>query len=196
MTKIVNTQNIALFDLDGTLCDYESTLIRDINKLRGPKEKPLENQIRHQEPEYIKARRDLITSSENWWADLAPFKLGFDVWELADELGYRRVILTQGPRDKPNAWSGKKRWIDKNLDPETDVIITRDKSLVYGRVLVDDFPGYINAWLKHRTRGLVIMPANDLNKNYTNKQVIRYDGTNLLEVNTAMRNQLVSSKLE
>jgi hypothetical protein len=48
------------------------------------------------------------------------------------------VILTQGPRRNANAWTGKKLWIDRNLGPDTDVTITRDKGLVYGKVLVDD----------------------------------------------------------
>jgi 5'(3')-deoxyribonucleotidase len=105
--------------------------------------------------------------------------------EIAKNLDYKIMILTQGPRTNPSAWSGKKKWIDKNL-PETDITITRDKGLVYGKILVDDFPEYIERWLTWRKRGLVIMPANSENAGYKNPQVIRYDGANLDQIRNAM----------
>lgn len=67
-----------------------------------------------------------------------------------------------------------------------DITITRDKGLVYGKVLVDDYPGYIERWLKWRKNGLVIMPASKSNKDFKHEQVIRYDGSNLEEVSLAM----------
>lgn len=97
------------------------------------------------------------------------------------------MVLTQGPRKNPNAWMGKKVWIDRNLGQDIDVTITRDKGLVYGRILVDDWPKYITRWLEWRPRGLVIMPANDNNKNFKHKQVIRYDGKNFQEMVEAMK---------
>jgi hypothetical protein len=65
--------------------------------------------------------------------------------------------------------------------------LTRDKGLVYGTVLVEDYPKYIKRWLKWRKRGLVIMPANEFNGSLRHPQVIRYDGGNLKDVREAMR---------
>lgn len=96
------------------------------------------------------------------------------------------MILTQGSRDNPSSWSRKKKWIDKHLGQDIDTTITRDKGLVYGKILVDDYPDYIERWIEWRKRGLVIMPANEFNKSYSHKQVIRYDGRNLKEVEKAM----------
>jgi hypothetical protein len=96
------------------------------------------------------------------------------------------MILTQGPKRNAFAWSGKKMWIDKELGEAVDITITRDKGLVYGKVLVDDYPAYIERWLRWRPRGLAIMPANDANKAFSHPQVIRYDGTNLAEIRAAM----------
>ena len=104
------------------------------------------------------------------------------------------MILTQGPRQNPSSWAGKKKWIDKHLGEDTDITITRDKGLVYGKTLVDDYPGYIDRWLKWRKRGLVIMPANKQNENYTHPQVIRYDGSNLNQVRKAMEKALIKTK--
>jgi len=176
MTK---SENIALFDMDGTICDHDQSLFNGLEALRGP---PIKNDA----PEYIKNRADLIRASESWWENLPRLQLGWNVLKIARELDYRIMILTQGPKKNPASWSGKKKWIDKNLGPDVDITITRDKGLVYGKVLVDDYPQYIERWLKWRERGLVIMPANESNKYFNHSQVIRYDGTNLEEVSKAM----------
>lgn len=183
MAKI---ENIALFDMDGTLCDYDGGLYSELEKIRSPSEPIFNSPITDDSPAYIRKRADIIRSSEEWWANLSKLKQGFDIWDLAGELGYRRVILTQGPRRNPYSWSGKKIWIDRNLGEDTDTIITRDKGLIYGKILVDDFPKYIKRWLDWRPRGLVIMPANGLNNDFKHQQVIRYDGSNLNEVKSAM----------
>jgi len=180
-------ENIALFDLDGTLCDYELKLIQDLNELRAPSEEPVTKVPKDDAPKYLKERANLIRSSIDWWAALPTYKLGIDIWNLALQLGFRRMILTQGPRNNPNAWSGKKIWVDKKLGTDLEITITRDKGLVYGKVLVDDWPDYIIRWLEWRPRGLVIMPAGQSNENFKHKQVIRYDGSNFNEVQVAMK---------
>jgi len=179
-------ENIALFDMDGTLCNYDLTLFQELEKLRSPSELIFHPPIKDNAPDYIRARADIIRKNEEWWANIPKLKLGFDIWQLAEELEYRKMILTQGPKKNPNAWSGKKIWIDKNLGEDTDITITRDKGLVYGKVLTDDYPPYVEKWLAWRPRGLVIMPLNEQNKDYKHKQVIKYDGTNLRIVKDAM----------
>ena len=172
---------IALFDLDGTLCDYYNTLLNHMAMLASPGEEVVHPDYK-KDPLYIRARVDLIRKSSTWWANLPILQLGFDIWEETDRRGFRHMILTQGPKYNPSSWKGKKLWIDRNLGTDTDITITRDKSLVYGKVLVDDYPGYIEGWLDHRPRGLVVMPANHKNKDFKHCQVVRYDGSNLPEV--------------
>lgn len=178
---------ISLFDLDGTLCDYDLGLRESMEKLAAPMEPPYLGTPRDNAPDHLRARANLIRASEEWWANLPIFKLGFDIWDIAAEEGYRRMVLTQGPRMNPASWSGKKIWIDRNLGQDVDVTITRDKGLVYGKVLVDDWPEYILRWLAWRPRGLVIMPAHPHNTGFSHPQVIRYDGKNLEEVRTSMK---------
>lgn len=179
-------ENIALFDMDGTLCDHDKILKEELEKIKSPSDETYDSLFGGGIPEYIQNRGDLIRSSESFWENLPRFKLGWDILEVAKELGYKIMILTQGLRKNPLAWSGKKKWIDRELGENVDITLTRDKGLVYGKILVDDYPEYVKKWLVHRHRGLVIMPANSQNKNFKHPQVIRYDGSNLEEVKAAM----------
>jgi len=185
MKFMIKIEDVALFDMDGTLCDYDRALSEKLEELRSPNEPQYISSIRDAPP-HIKRRADMIRASEEWWENLPRFQLGWDILEIAKNLDYRIMILTQGPRKNPSSWSGKKKWIDKNLGEDVDVTITRNKGLIYGKVLVDDFPGYIKGWLKYRKRGVVIMPANESNQNFIHPNVIRYDGTNINQVKKAL----------
>lgn len=178
------TTPIALFDLDGTLADYDGQLLKDLNLIKSEFEPP---PVLHQNIEYIEARRHMITSQVGWFLKLEKFQLGWDVLELAKKIGYSISILTKGPSTKHIAWSEKVEWCNRYLaDYIEGVTIAHEKGMVYGALLVDDWPSYVESWLKHRPRGLVVMPANDNNIGYTHPQVVRYDGSNLDEVNARM----------
>jgi hypothetical protein len=45
--------------------------------------------------------------------------------------------------------------------------------MVYGKALVDDYPPYVEKWLKYRPNGLVLMPAHDYNAGFRHPNVIR-----------------------
>jgi 5'-nucleotidase len=77
-------------------------------------------------------------------------------------------------------------WCRRHLGAETPVHITEDKGLVYGKFLYDDFPEYCLSWLRHRPRGLVIMPETSWNKDFNHAQVLKYSGKNLDEVRQAL----------
>ena len=105
MNKI---EDIALFDMDGTLCDYDVAMFKEFEKIRGPEEqqyRPLEDGTA---PEHIKRRMELISSREEFWVDMPRLKLGWDILEIAKELGFRNMILTQAPRKEHLALSEKK----------------------------------------------------------------------------------------
>jgi 5'-nucleotidase len=176
---------IALFDLDDTLADYRGQVLRDLKRIASDGEPPVA-EVFSTKP-YLSARRKMITAQVGWWLNLPKFQLGWDVLEVVKELGYSVSILTKGPKTNHTAWSEKLQWCNKHLVKYIDgVTICHDKSIVYGAVLVDDFPAYIKSWLDHRPRGLVIMPAHDYNSDFIHPQVVRYDGTNILEVRTRL----------
>jgi len=174
-------KRIALFDMDNTLCDYSSAMTRDLKKIIHPDEVVPLNPHAMKE-EYWKERIKMVQAQPDWWFNLERLELGNTLYHMADFTGFEIHILTKGPVMTPSAWTEKLKWCQKHLGLNIPVTITQEKSLVYGRILIDDFPEYLSAWLKHRPNGYAIMPAHDYNKDFTHDRVIRYDGTNDKEV--------------
>jgi hypothetical protein len=173
---------IALIDMDGTVADFDGAMIRELKRLASPGEPPVigEDGLYIDAP-HIRARRKLIRSQPGFWRSLKPYKPGFEILAVLEELGFKCHVLTKGPAHEPAGWAEKVEWCRKHLHG-MPIVISEDKSLVYGKVLVDDWPDYYFGWLKHRPRGLVIAPAQAWNGDTWNPQVVRYDGENLYEV--------------
>lgn len=180
-------EHIALLDMDGTVADYELAMRNDLAKLKGPEETE-DYPIHGDAPEFIKQRMRLIKLQPDWWFNLPKVKLGFDLYDEVRRLGFKVHVLTKGPWKTSAAWSEKLRWCRKHLHPEVGVTITEDKGLVYGKVLIDDYPPYMERWLRWRPRGLGIMPARAYNEGYEHPNVIRYDGTNMEQITEALSN--------
>ncbi len=158
---------IALVDMDGTLCDHNGEFDRALEKLNaifGGKEITRLNC-----PDYLK---DLIRNQPGFWLNLNPIKLGMDIYQLLKGMGFCMTVLTKGPHGSPNAWTEKFQWCNNHLEDHY-ITITQDKGLVYGKILVDDYPKYITSWLEWRPRGLVLMPHHDYNADFEHPQVMR-----------------------
>lgn len=194
--------NIALHDLDGTLADYDKAMRRDYFKLCSPEElehldamSPDFNPSDFREG-YIYERVQMIRSAVGWWRNLQRYQPGFDVLDICRELGFNNHALTKGPRTLPRAWSEKVEWIQAEFTDCAAIHISQNKSMVYGKVLNDDWPAYYLAWLKVRPRGLAIVCAHPWNEGKTDHpRVVRYDGTNLDEVRERLTLQHATVKV-
>ena len=173
------SDNIGLFDLDGSLADYDKAVLKGLLELNAPGEPEIESVRAGGKIPHIRARIDLISKQPGWWFNLEPITRGFQIVKLAKEIGFEIHILTQGPKTNALAWKEKVEWCQRHLGSEIEIHITRNKGLVYGKFLYDDYPAYMIKWLEHRPRGLGIMPVNVDNKNFSHPQVIRWDGSNL-----------------
>lgn len=178
-------KKICLFDMDGTLVNFDGQMRGDLAALMSPSETMPED-IWDEEQLWLENRKKLIKSKPGWWLNLPRFQLGWDVYDIAvEEIGFDPRILTKGPYNATAAWTEKVEWCRREL-PHVAVTITEDKSTQYGRVLVDDWIPYVEPWLARRPRGIVIMPAWPWNKGFKHDRVVRYDGTNIAEVKDAL----------
>jgi len=170
---------VALFDMDGTLVDYWGELCRQLALLRSPEEPNADPASFNweQTPDHLRERMRLIKNSPGFWLNLPVWSAGFEVMEEAQRLSMQIEVLTKGPRQAPIAWMEKLQWCDRHLAGfPHHVTITMDKGLVYGRLLVDDYPDYIQRWLRWRNRGQVILPDQPWNQGFAHPQVYRYTG--------------------
>jgi hypothetical protein len=183
----MDLSKVFLFDMDGSLADYHGALLAEMNRLRSPGEPEVRDTVEVWEKDYLKRRAQLITSQPGWWAELKPLDWGMTVYGKAKEMGFNCQVLTKGPKRWPRAWMEKVEWCQRHLGSDVDIHIVSDKGLVYGVGLYDDYPEYARTWLRHRPRGLVIMPAYPKNADFVHPNVLRFDGSNLEEVVRAMR---------
>lgn len=191
---------VALVDMDDSIAGYSPAMIREMKKIAGPNDPEF---IPHsQAPDYMEARRQMISSTPGFWTNLPKNKLGFEILELLIDIGFRIHIFTKGPTRKSFAWGEKVNWCEDNVTPlfdgpfsgvrargighDYDMSITTFKGLTYGRVLVDDYPQYALDWLENRPRGLVIMPKNEANKDFEHPNILHYDGGNLVIIKRAL----------
>jgi 5'-nucleotidase len=175
---------VALVDMDGTLCDYHGTMIRALAELRGEEETVPDPDADDERP-WIRARRELVRRQPGWWRNLPRLERGFEVLAELQARRFEVHVLTKGPAGATSAWTEKLEWCQQHL-PGVPVTITMDKGLVYGKVLVDDYPPYIQRWLAWRPRGLVIMPAQPWNAGFAHDNVLRYAGDDLDAVREAL----------
>ena len=163
---------IALVDLDNTLADYHGAVARDMAAMGSPNEPPWDP---GNETEWQTHRRHMIVRQPRWWERLLPLANGFRVLGLLKSHGFSVNILSKGPGHHPEAWAEKVTWCQR-LVPNTPIILSDNKSLVYGRVIFDDWENYARPWLLHRPRGLWILPDAPWNRNVEeNDQILRVD---------------------
>jgi hypothetical protein len=184
-----SADNIGLFDLDGSLADYDLQMVNDLNALRSPEEPmvTVESLRTMDRLPHIGARMKLIKARPGWWAGLPPIEAGMRIFKVARTLQFDCKVLTKGPKSHSLAWKEKLDWAFENLGDEVEVTITFDKSQVYGKFLYDDYLDYNLVWLSHRPRGLVIMPVRKLSGTIIHPQILEYDGTNVDQVVNALR---------
>jgi len=180
---------IGLFDLDGTLANYDEAMRHWLDLLKSPDEPDFA--VHARQPEHHYQRQCVIRRQPGFWLNLAPVRLGFEVMRLAQEVGFCNFhACTRGPSDCPSAWSEKYQWVQRykqtgQLPADMKITITEDKGTVYGRFLCDDHWPYLQRWLQHRRRGLAVLVMNAFEPptpRLDHPNLIVFDGSNAAEV--------------
>ena len=165
---------IFLCDMDDTLFEWSETLVKGLNEIKSPSEPILTAEDFRNLPDWYKPRIELIKSRPNFYRSLPINGLTLDIWHMAHEIGYDCQILTKGPYYNAQAWAEKYESVRHHLGPSANVNIVMDKSIVYGAVLYDDYPPYVEGWLKNRPRGLAIMPDRPVNKDFSHPRTVKH----------------------
>jgi 5'-nucleotidase len=151
---------------------------RDMRLLQAPGEPEWDPSV-DRAAGYLEERQKVIRRQPGWWEALDRYPPGFEILNEARALAFHCHVLTKGPASALTSWTEKMQWCQKHV-PDLEVTITQDKGLVYGKVLVDDWPPYVTRWLEWRPRGLVIMPAHPWNEGFEHPAVMRYTGREML----------------
>lgn len=172
----------ALFDMDGTLVDWDGAMDRDMVKLRGPEDiYPLLADGDHfdwdacEKIPHLKARMDAIKRQPGWWRNLQWLDRGRELVAIAQYVGYKLHILTKGPKRIPGAWAEKLDWRNAEL-PKAKMTITEEKFRFRGSVLFEDWIDYIVPWLERNPKGLVVLVDQPWNQGFVHSRVYRYRG--------------------
>jgi hypothetical protein len=169
--------------MDGSLADYTGAMFHSLKMLQSPCETPItEESLWDDKHDYISNRMRLVKAQPGWWLNLKPIKMGMDALDICRLYGFDIHVLTKGPKKHSNAWAEKVEWCQKHINIDVDIHVTSDKGLVYGKLLYDDYPDYMDRWLKNRPRGLGIMPVNSYNKDYNHPNVVKWTGENMDEL--------------
>lgn len=160
-------RKVALVDLDNTLVDLQGQMDSDLHEVLGEDIKKISKKT-------LESVEYLIKNKFNWWAGLQPLPFGMSIVEELRKIGFEIVICSKGPRRVISAWTQKVQWVQMYV-PDANIVLTQDKSLIYGRLLVDDWPEYIKPWLEARPRGIVLMPATRFNKKFKHPRVYRME---------------------
>lgn len=172
-----------LFDLDGSLADFEASLGAALRETSSPADLEAYGDFSwtSKAPSWFKARKDLIQQQPGFWVNLPVIDFGMELYCQAGLLGYKRVVLTKAPFGNSPAWSEKAQWCRKYL-PDASVIIGDDKEFkgqVHGDVLYDDWPPYIQSWLGQHPHGKALMLEAAYNKDFVHPRVLRCQRTPL-----------------
>lgn len=164
-------------DMDGSMADYDKAMKEGLLKLMAPGEElPDDPFAARREFPHWKHRMKLIKMQTGFWSGLDPVDIGMQLYRMFLHNGFHVSILTKGPSTTPHAWTEKLLWAREHM-PEAVVTVTEDsKSHVEGDVLYDDWPDYVDPWLRADMSRLAIMRTTKYNEGYEHQRLFRvYD---------------------
>lgn len=138
---------ILLADQDGVLANFEERLLEIYRQLYPNRPfVPLDQRKNfYPEMDYPKDESHLVRDiyhSPNFFLSLKPIPGAIEALHEIQELGHEVYICTSPLTEYENCIFEKYLWVDKYFGREwvKKLIVTKDKTLVHGDILVDDRP--------------------------------------------------------
>jgi len=139
------TLDIVLIDMDGVLADFEGRVVEGLAQ-RGYE--PLEPSRRvsfkmgDDYPERVRSTIYEICRSPGFFRSLKPIEGAVESVHEIEAAGYHVAICTSPLTSSPTGMQEKHEWASEHLGDEyrSRIVITKDKTLVHGRWLIDDRP--------------------------------------------------------
>lgn len=140
-------KKIILVDMDGVLADFEGRFLEDWkNKFPHHPHVPLEERetfyLEENYPDGLAKEIESIFSTPGFFENLPIIAGGKEALTKMETLGHEVFICTSPTSKYENCVLEKYHWIAKHLGHEwtKKMIVTKDKTLTYGDILIDDKP--------------------------------------------------------
>lgn len=144
---MIGKKKVILVDMDGVLADFESGFLQKYTEKFPTREYiSLENRSTFYVTDNygIRLRRDVesVYNTPLFFQNLPPIAGGREALEAMTALGYDVLICTTPLHKYDNCVVEKYNWVKVNLGEEwtRKIVMTHDKTLVYGDYLIDDKP--------------------------------------------------------
>lgn len=138
---------IILVDMDDVLADFDGGFLaewrrRHPDKFFIPLEERKEFYMRDEYPEELLPAMTELFTEENFVSSLPEIPGGIKAVKKMKEKGHDVFICTSPMRQYKNCVAEKYEWVEKHLghDWTMRLILSRDKTLVRGDILIDDKP--------------------------------------------------------
>lgn len=138
---------IYLLDLDEVLADFEGGFLKTFRQRHPelpfiPLEERTTTRIPEQYPAEVTPLIEEIFTEKGFFLSFEPITGALEAAKKILEKGHQAYICTSPLHKSPRCYTEKYEWVLKYLGREWTkrLIITKDKTLVHGDILVDDRP--------------------------------------------------------
>lgn len=170
---------IILCDQDGVLADFENAFLLEMQKRHPnvptiPIAQRTTFRLKEQYPVELTNIIENIYSSKGFFLSFEPIPGSIEALQRMQKKGHDVYICTSPLSESPPCYTEKYQWVLKHLgkDWARRLIITKDKTLVYGHLLIDDRPeisGLITPSWEH------VIYSQPYNQNTNGKRRLTWD---------------------